>query len=161
MLRASVRPVPKSPALHGLRLTAFIDHDAYVEDAARRRAIVGATYEHRFFNTGINYLSTADRTRVINPELDGHGFSAWVTPKTPKGHGLEGLFRYDHLVQEQSASPLDGERNRTIAGVAYWFPKQGSVSSALLLDYEQVNNHRYVPERPTERRWALHALVNF
>jgi hypothetical protein len=35
------------------------------------------------------------------------------------------------------------------------------VSAALLLDYEYVDNERYVPVRADERRWALHALVNF
>ena len=85
----------------------------------------------------------------------------WVTPKTSKGYGWEGLLRYDHLVQEQTTSTLDGTRDRTIAGIAYWFPRQGTVSSALLLDYEAVNNHDYAPSRANERRWVLHGLVNF
>ena len=63
-----------------------------------------------------------------------------MTPKSPKGYGWEGLLRFDHLVQEQATATADGERNRTIAGVAYWFPRQGAVSAAILLDYEQVNN---------------------
>jgi len=161
MVRGTLRPLPGNPALRGLRVTGFVDHDAYVKDAERWRGIVGVTYEHGYVNTGFNYLSTADQTRVVNPKLDGHGYSVWATPKTPRGHGWEGLLRYDHLVQQQATSSLDGERNRTIAGVAYWFPRQGSVSAALLLDYEQVDNQRYAPDRPDERRWALHALVNF
>ncbi len=59
-----------------------------------------------------------------------------------KGYGWEGLLRFDHLVQEQATATVEGERNRTIAGVAYWFPRQGAVSSALLFDYEQVDNDR-------------------
>lgn len=161
MLRATVRPLPMHATLRGLRVTGFYDHDAYVRDAERRRAILGLTYEHPWFNAGWNYLSTTDQTRIVNPKLDGHGFSAWATPKTPKGYGWEGLLRFDHLIQEQATSTSEGERNRTIAGVAYWFPRQGSVSAAILLDYENVDNRRYVPARADERRWAIHTLINF
>jgi hypothetical protein len=161
MLRGTVRPLPMHATLRGLRVTGFYDHDAYVKEAERRRAILGLTYEHRWFNTGWNYLSTTDQTRVVNPKLDGHGFSAWVTPKTPKGYGWEGLLRFDHLIQEQSTSTTNGERNRTIAGVAYWFPRQGSASAAVLFDYEQVDNMSYAPVRADERRWAVHTLINF
>jgi hypothetical protein len=161
MVRATVRPLPAHPMLRGLRLTGFYDLDAYVEDAERRRGILGATYEHPYVNVGANYLSASDQSRVTNPKLDGHGYSLWATPKTPAGFGWEGLLRFDHLVQEQATSTADGERNRTIAGVAYWFPRQGNVAAALLLDYEWVDNRNYAPVRADERRLALHALINF
>jgi hypothetical protein len=161
MLRGTVRPLPAHATLRGLRVTGFYDHDAYVKEAERRRAILGVTYEHPYVNAGWNYLATTDQTRTVNPRLDGHGFSAWATPKTPKGYGWEGLLRYDHLVQEQATSTTDGKRNRTIAGVAYWFPRQGSVSAAILLDYERVDNDNYSPARSKERRWAVHTLINF
>jgi hypothetical protein len=109
----------------------------------------------------MNYVSTADQTRAVNPKLDGHGFSVWATPKSSKGHGWEGLLRYDHLVQQQATSTVEGTRNRAIAGIAYWFPRQGAVSTALLLDYELVDNRDYAPVRPDERRWMLHGLINF
>jgi hypothetical protein len=64
-------------------------------------------------------------------------------------------------VQEQATSTVDSERNRAIFGVAYWFPRQGAVSSALLFDYEQVDNDAYTPVRADERRWAIHALISF
>jgi hypothetical protein len=161
MMRGTVRPVPQHPILRGLRLTGFYDHDAYVKDADRRRGIAGATFEHPYFNFGANYLSTTDQTRIVNPKLDGTGYSVWVTPKTPKGYGWEGLLRFDHLSQDQATATVKGERNRTILGVAYWFPRQGNVSSALLLDFENVDNKDYAPVRPDERRFALHALINF
>lgn len=161
MVRGTFRPLRAHPVLRGLRLTGFYDHDAYVKNAERRRGILGATFEHPYVNLGANYLSTADQTRVINPKLEGHGFSVWATPKTPRGFGWEGLLRYDHLVQEQASTTAEGERGRTIAGIAYWFPRQGSVSAAMLLDYEYVTNRSYAPVRADERRWALHALVNF
>jgi hypothetical protein len=161
MVRVTVRPVPTHPTLHGLRVTGFYDRDAYVKDAARRRGILGATYEQAYVNAGFHYLATADQTRALSPKLTGHGYSMWATPKPPFGHGWEGLLRFDHLVQEQFATTLDGERDRYIAGAAYWFPRQGSVSSALLFDFERVNNKRWVPSRPNEKRVAVHALINF
>jgi hypothetical protein len=161
MVRASVRPLPKHASLRGLRVTGFVDMDAYVADAERQRRILAATYEHPYVHAGFNYLSTTDQTRGSAPELDGHGYSIWATPKSDKGYGWEGLFRFDRLVQEQLIGASDGERNRTIAGIAYWFPRQGAVSAAVLLDYEQVDNRGYVPVRPDERRWAVHTLISF
>jgi hypothetical protein len=161
MVRGTVRPLPMHGILRGLRVTGFYDFDAYVQDAERRRGIVAVTFENPYVNAGVNGVWTKDQTRVINPELDSSGYSIWATPKTAKGHGFEGLFRFDHLEQGQ-ATTVDGERNRTIAGVAYWFPRQGNVATALLLDYEQVDNDRYVnPVRPDEKRWAVHMYVNF
>ena len=46
MIRGTFRPLPGSPLLRGLRVTGFYDHDAYVKNAERRRAIVAVTYEH-------------------------------------------------------------------------------------------------------------------
>ncbi len=161
MVRVTFRPLRQHPTLRGLRVTGFYDHDAYVKNAERTRAIFGVTYEHPYVNAAVNYTSTSDQTRAANPKLDGHGLSVWATPKSSKGYGWEGLLRYDHLVQEQSTSTLEGNRDRTIVGIAYWFPRQGSVSSALLLDYEAVNNRDYAPVRANERRWILHGLVNF
>jgi hypothetical protein len=161
MVRGTVRPLPARERLRGLRVTGFYDRDAYVRDAERRRAILGATYEHPYVNTGGHYLGTSDRTLSAGPKLDGQGYSVWATPKTPKGHGWEGLLRYDHLRQDQATAATAAERNRTIAGVAYWFPQQGSVSAAILLDYERVDNSGYVPSRADERRWAVHTLINF
>lgn len=161
MIRGTVRPLPEHRWLRGLRITGFLDADAYVDNAERSRRILGATYEHPFFHTGANYLSTTDQTRMATPELDSHGYSLWVTPKTPKGYGWEGLLRFDRLVQDQASTTVEGERSRTIAGIAYWFPRQGNVSAAVLFDFEQVDNDAYAPVRPDERRWAVHTLISF
>jgi hypothetical protein len=161
MTRGTLRPLPKSPVLRGLRLTGFFDLDAYVKDAERKRGIFGVTYEHPNVHAGYNYLDTTDQARAAAPSLDGNGYSVWVTPKTAKGYGWEGLFRFDHVVQEQATTTVNGERNRTIAGVAYWFPHKANVTAALLVDFEYVENDGYTPVRPNERRWAVHALINF
>ena len=101
---------------------------------------------------------TQDQTRASLPKIDGKGWSFWATPKTPDNIGWEGLIRFDHLEPNKT---LDARRNRTILGVAYWFPHQGGVSTALLLDFENVENTNFEPVRPNERRYAVHALLNF
>ena len=161
MTRVTVRPLPANAVLRGLRLTGFYNLDAYVKDGDKRRGIVGVTYEHPYVHAGFNYLSTTDQRLSTDPKLAGNGYSIWATPKTSRGYGWEGLLRFDHLVQEQTTSTVESERNRTIVGVAYWFPRQGAVSSALLFDYEQVDNDAYTPVRADERRWMVHMLINF
>jgi hypothetical protein len=161
MTRVTVRPLPTNTALRGLRVTGFVDADAYVANAERQRQVVGVTYEHPYVHAGFNYLWTTDQAQALAPELDGHGYSIWLTPKTAKGYGWEGLLRFDHLRQEQAGVSTEGERNRTIVGIAYWFPRQGAVSAAVMVDFEQVDNARYEPFKPKERRWAIHTLIGF
>ena len=160
LIRGTLRPLPSgTPALRGLRVTGFFDKDAYVKDAERQRGIVAVTFEHAKVNGSFDYLWASDQSRTINPTLDSNGFSVWVTPRTAKG--WEGLLRFDHLEREQATATVKGTTDRTIAGVSYWFPRQGNVSSALLLDYEQVNYDDYAPVRVDEKRWAVHMLINF
>jgi hypothetical protein len=158
MVRGAFRPFPMSPLLRGLRLEGFWDQDAYVKDGERQRGIVAATFQHPYVNASIEYLDAQDQTRASLPKIDGKGWSFWATPKTPDNIGWEGLIRFDHLEPNKT---LDARRNRTILGVAYWFPHQGGVSTALLLDFENVENTNFEPVRPNERRYAVHALLNF
>jgi len=94
-------------------------------------------------------------------EVKGEGWSTWVTPKFravgENRWGLEGLFRYDDLKPNKSN---DAHRKRTIAGLAYWFPLQRGPAAAILADYEQVKNDAAL-NRANEKRYTLHALINF
>jgi hypothetical protein len=45
--------------------------------------------------------------------------------------------------------------------VAYWFKEQGSVSTALMLDYDGQTFSNFAPALPAQKKWAVHALVNF
>ncbi len=155
-IRGTFRPLPGSATLRGLRLSAFYDADSYVRDGDRKRFIGAATYEHKYANAAVEYVDTTDQTSVTQTEVDGKGYSAWITPKFT--HGVEGLLRYDDLEPNEAN---DSHRKRTIAGVAYWLPHQGNVASAFLLDYEQVNNSGFDPAQPQQKRVAVHALVNF
>ena len=156
-IRGTVRPLPGNDALKGLRLTGFYDHDAYVKNAERRRAIFGITFEHRYVNAAFNVLSTTDQTSATRAAVDGQGWSMFVTPKTTMG--WEGLFRIDHL---EPNTDVDGQKkDRTIGGVAYWFPEHSGITTALMFDIDNVKYEGFSPSRPTERRYAVHALLNF
>ena len=156
MIRGTFRPLPGSQHLRGLRLTGFWDHDAYVQDAERKRALFAVTFEHKYVNAAWQITDQKDQTSATKPSTDGSGWSVWVTPKTTKG--FEGLLRFDHLEPNDTN---DSRRERAIAGVAYWLPHQGNVSSAVLLDYEQVTNKDFTPGQPRQERIAVHGLVNF
>jgi hypothetical protein len=156
MIRGTFRPLRMHPVLRGLRLTGFYDKDAYVKHADRTRGIVGVSFEHKYLNASIDYLAATDQSSATKDAVDAHGFSMWAIPRAP--NGWEGLLRYDHLEPNTRAS---GTRSRAIAGVAYWFPHQGNVSTALLFDIDQATFDNFAAPQPTERRIALHALVNF
>ena len=157
-VRGTLRPLPAgAPALRGIRVHAFYDADSYVKDGPRRRGLVSATYEHPRLNAGFDYLNTTDRTSVTVTEVNAHGYSLWATPRTKQG--WEALLRYDHMTPD--ASVESRTRTRAIAGLAFWFPHQGTVTSALLVDYDGQTFHNYATPQPKQERIAIHALVNF
>jgi hypothetical protein len=155
-IRGTVRPFRLHPVLRGLRFTGFYDHDAYVKNADRQRGIVAATFEHSHLNAAIQYLATTDQTSVKTAKVKSKGVSFWATPRA--SNGWEGLFRVDWIEPNKS---LDPTRTRLIVGGAYWFPHQGTVSSAVLFDIENVGNNDFTPPRADERRYAVHGLISF
>src|SRR5262245_1039855 len=162
MIRATLRPfAAQSLVPRGLRVSVFYDSDHYVKDAERTRFIAAAHYEHPYVNAGFYYLDTHDQQSVTRPTLsadvEGKGYTVWATPKTTKG--WEALLRYDHLTpNELFGSQL---RSRTIVGGAYWFPHQGTVTAALMLDYDGQTFDNFVPAQPKNARVALHGLISF
>jgi hypothetical protein len=155
-IRGSVRPFAQAdPILRGLRFHAFTERDAYIEHGPRNRFIFSTTFEHKYVNAGFDYLNAEDQTRAALAKVKAEGVSFWVTPRTT--FGLEGLFRYDSTKPNKT---VDARRKRTIAGVAYWFPHQGTVSTAILLDYEQYEFDKAL-NQPRQQRIAVHSLVNF
>jgi len=158
IVRAAVRPLARmTPIWRGLRLSGFYQGDHYIKDADRTRAIFLGTFEHPYVVAGFEYLSAADQTSVTKPKVDSRGYSIWATPRSPKG--FEALLRYDHLIPNDSFD--DQARNRTIIGAAYWFPHQGNVSSAMMLDYDGQTFKNFTPAPPSVKRVAVHALVTF
>jgi len=161
MIRTSIRPLPGGmPVLRGIRGHVFYDDDHYVKDADRKRFIAAVTFEHTYLNASVEYLDTKDRasTSPADAEAHGRGYSIWATPRTTKG--WEGLLRYDHLAPNRALFS-SRVRNRGIIGVAYWFPHQGAVSSALLLDYDNQSFQNFTVATPNQSRVAVHGLVSF
>lgn len=156
-MRGTVRPLPSRAVLRGLRLTAFWDRDAYAHNADRRRAIAGVTFEHPRVHAAFNYLATKDQTSATTTATEGRGWSAFVTPRTARG--WEGLLRFDRLEPSKASSAQT--KQRRIAGVSYWFPHQGNVATAVLFDVDNTTFDGFSPAQATQRKIAVHALVNF
>jgi len=154
--RLSLRPAPMVGVWKGLRLTVFYDSDHYIKDDDRTRFVYAATFEHRFVNAGFEHLDASDQSTSATAKVKATGYSAWATPKLPKGWEL--LLRYDSLKPDKTQ---DATKDRQIAGVAYWFKTaQPSLSAALLADFEKVTYDSSLG-KPDEKRYALHALFNF
>jgi hypothetical protein len=158
-IRGSFRPAPLHVFLRGLRVTGFYDDDHNVLHGPRMRALFETTFEHKYVSTGFDYLATRDQTSVSKAAVDGRGWSFWATPRF--GRGFEALLRHDSMKRDTSPTYENQVNERTIVGLAYWFPRQGNVSSALLLDYDQYKYVNYITSQPAQQRWAVHCLVQF
>ena len=160
-IRGSLRPLPLGGVWKGLRLHAFYDADKYVKHGPRDRFIGTVTFEHNHLNAGFDYLDAKDRTAVTAAEVKGNGWSVWAVPRFltvgESKPGLEGLFRYDSLKPNKN---VDARRHRLIVGLAYWFAFLCGPSAALLLDMDRATFDTAL-NRPTDRRYSLHALFNF
>jgi hypothetical protein len=175
MARVGFRPLPRHTILKGWRLQAFWTNDNYMENAPRDRKVFNTIFEHPYLNLGFDYIKTTDKASSaptngvdLYPTLDGTGYSFWATPKKvlPNGSSIEALIRYDHNKPGGTASTTvisspDGLNVRWIAGAAYWFPKQGSVSAALLFDIQTETYTNYTPAKSDTKRYYLHTLISF
>ena len=157
MFRGTVRPIPTHAILRGWRVTGFYDHDMVAKNLERKRGIFSTTFEHPYLNAGFDYLWTTDQATPTASEADGKGWSVFLTPRSTIG--WEGLLRFDHFEPDKTINGR--ERERQIIGVSYWFPHQGNVSTALLLDYDNATFDNFTPAQPKQRRIAVHALLNF
>jgi hypothetical protein len=157
-IRGTLRPFASlAPLLRGLRVTGFYFGDNYIKNAERTRAVGQVTFESTYLNAGFDAIKAHDQLLVTTPNVEASGWSFWLTPKS--AIGWEALIRYDHL---KPNTVFDSQtRSRTILGVAYWFRHQGSVTSALLFDYDGQTFDNFNPGLPSQKRLAVHALVNF
>jgi hypothetical protein len=173
--RGTVRPLAtQDPVLRGFRAHFVYYNDHYNSGDERSRVMGSVTYEHQYFNGGFDYLSAHDQTLSTVSNIASNGYSFWATPRKPMANGssVEALIRYDHWTPNTasaiatSASPNPGstvfddqKQKRTIFGVAYWFPHQGNVTSAILVDYDgqHFDNLTTAPVKTI----AVHGLLNF
>jgi hypothetical protein len=174
--RGTVRPFPLGmPILRGIRAHLVYYNDHYQRHDERKRLMGNLTYEHKYVNAGFDYLSAEDQILASAPEVASHGYSVWATPRLPydNGSSWEALLRYDHWIPNTSSSlvpaassPIPGTitfneqiQNRSIAGVSYWFPHQGNVSTALLFCYDG-QSFKNITTAPV-RTVSVNGLVSF
>ena len=174
--RGTVRPFARSlPVLRGLRAHLVYYDDHYAGKDERKRVMGNVTFEHEYLNAGFDYLSAKDQTLATVVDVSSHGYSIWATPRIPltKGASWEALVRYDHWTPNRSSTIApasssvrpgatlfsDQRQNRTIFGVAYWFPHEGNVSTAVLVDYD-AQSFENITTAPT-KGVAIHGLVSF
>jgi hypothetical protein len=175
--RGTLRPFATSvPVLRGVRAHLVYYNDNYAGSDERKRVMGNVTFEHQHVNAGFDYLSAKDQTLKTAADVSSSGYSVWATPRAPMANGSswEGLLRYDHFTPNRSTtmrapastSPAPGvtvlndqHQNRTIVGVAYWFPHQGNVSTAILFDYDgqSFDNITTAPVHAV----GLHGLISF
>jgi hypothetical protein len=159
VMRASFRPMPSDPIWKGLLIIGYVHSDSYAKGLARNRAAASAMFEHARFNAGFDFMRRVDQSTPSAREITGKGISFFVTPFLDrKGQGLEGLLRFDSFDPD---SDVVGKRSRLITGVAYWFPRPGPATAALLAQMEQVRVSSALPSRTTERRFSVNVLIGF
>ena len=160
MVRGTVRPMPAGKYSRGLRLTAFYTGDNYVRDGERTRLVSSVWFEHPHVNMGIDYLKMHDQTSARTASVEAQGYSFFVVPAfKEKGRGPEVLLRFD--AYKPNTAVVGQQRKRLIVGAAYWFPHQGTITSCLLVDFEQVTFHNFSPTQPTQQKLMVHGLINF
>jgi Phosphate-selective porin O and P len=173
--RGTLRPFARSlPVLRGLRGHLVYYNDHYAGDDERKRVMGNITFEHQFVNAGFDYLDAKDQILASALDVESEGYSVWATPRLPlaRGASWEVLARYDHWTANRSSTIAppsltgsagvrfrDQKQNRTIFGVSYWFPHDGNVSTAILLDYDGQGFDNIITA-PT-KAVAIHGLLNF
>jgi Phosphate-selective porin O and P len=174
--RGTLRPFARAkPIFRGLRAHFVWYADHYASGDDRDRVMGNVTYEHNYIVAGFDYLNAKDQPLATAVPVSSNGYSIWATPRLPRPNNSswEALLRYDHWTQNTSndlvppaSSPVPGttvfddqKQNRVIFGVAYWFPHQGNVSTAILVDYDGQSLDNIIT-RPT-KTVSVHGLLNF
>ena len=173
--RGTLRPFALGlPVLRGVRAHFVYYNDHYAGDDERKRLMGNVTFEHHYVNAGFDYLDAKDQTLRTALAIESSGYSIWATPRLPlaRGASWEMLARYDHWTPNRSTAiapaaitgalgiPFSAQKqNRTIFGVSYWFPHEGNVSTAILVDYDgqAFDNITAAPTKGI----AIHGLLNF
>jgi hypothetical protein len=159
MVRGTVRPFPLGGTmLKGLRLTAFLDEDHYVENAKREREIGQITYEHPLFNAGFDLLRAKDRTSATKAQVSAKGWSLWVTPKLGT-KGWEALIRHDDYLPNDAIHSQ--KQKRDIDGIAYWVPNLSGKTAAILFDRDSLKRTGLTPAAPNTTNYEVKMLISF
>jgi hypothetical protein len=107
-------------------------------------------------NLGADYATAKDRTSVTKSEVDGKGYTIWATPKFGTS-GFEALLRHDEFTPNKSVGSQ--KRKRNIVGLAYWFQHLQGVQSALMVDYDKLDQSSF--GKADDTRYGIKLLINF
>lgn len=154
-VRATLRPLPRSDSLKGLRLSGFYTAGAYAADHPRRYAIVMGSFEHKRLIATLQRLWATDGPPSSFGNMERRGWSAFASPRRSPS-GLAGIIRYDKFDPDEAIA--SNSHDRIIAGGAYWFvwPR---ARVGLVVTNEQV---RYdAPTTPKEDRLLVQTHVEF
>ena len=104
-IRGTVRPLPSSAVLRGLRFTGFYDHDAYVKNAdeaprasSRRRSSTPTS------TPSFEYLATKDQTSATKIGARRQGLVGLGEPEVAARAGRRSL-RFDHFEPDDNTEP--------------------------------------------------------
>ena len=126
----------------------------------------GATFPNPIYSKWFSEYNKLHPNVEINYQPIGSGGGIrQITNQTVFFGATDGPMTNDQLLAAPSKilhfpTVLDDQKqNRRIFGVAYWFPHQGNVSSAILFDYDgqRFDNITTTPTRAV----AIHGLVSF
>jgi hypothetical protein len=159
-VRGTLRPLPGSAALKGLRVTGYYRDDHYQRNAPRRKIFGNVLFEHARVNAGFDLYDGLDQVSQSARAFDSRGWSVFATPFfRKKGDGPEALLRYDWFQPDAAAGST---RRRAILGFAWWFAQRsGDAVTAVMLDYERVTSARFAIAVPRQQQIALHLMVDF
>ncbi len=156
-IRGTIRPLPMVPIIKGLRLSGFYDSDHYLTNAKKERTIGLLSFENPYINFGFQYDNYKDQTTAGATLVEGNAYSVWATPRTC--FGLEALLRWDRVTPNNSTN---ANKQRLIAGPAYWFPvTKSGVAAAVMIKWEQLRYMGAPNSKPTEEQIGLFTLFNF
>ncbi len=130
-----------------------------LRDRTRRRSAISAPSRSRIRTSTSASSTTSSRIRPRPPRtvVEAHAYSVWATPRTC--FGLEALLRWDRITPDTTKT---ANRQRLIAGPAYWFPvTKSGVAAAVMLRWEQLRYMGAPNSKPTEESIGLFTLFNF
>ena len=144
-----VRLPTAKPVFRGFRVMGFYDGDNYIKNDEKTRTLFEASYEHKYVNAAFDYLHTTDQPTAVVRDAEGRRLFLLVHAQVDRGSGRTVPLRSLQAEQQLRRSHA---RSRTIVGVAYWFKHQGTVSTAIMLDWDEANFDKLVPPLPDRPR---------
>jgi len=142
--------------LKGLRLTAFLDEDHYVQGAKRERDIGQVTYEHPCSTPA----SISCTRRTAPPPRKHRSAAKVVAVVTPKlgTKGWEALIRHDDYLPNDAIHSQ--KQKRDIDGIAYWVPNLSGKRPRSCFDRDSLKRTGLTPAAPNTTNYEVKMLIS-